>query len=358
MTDWVSIFRQAAASDAPMVSMPPWQGCARFDAFDSEYDACERGAGLADRTYRGLLEVTGKDRAGWLHNLTTNHIARLKTGEGTYAFALDSKGRILFDMNVLVLADRIWLDLDIRWLDRARAHFEKYKVIEDVTVSDRTSAFLRLSLMGSGAGGVLALFGPSNVAIAPHFQVCHLTIEGADVACFRHDLCGVPATDLLVPAESAEPTFGKLRACPEVTLVGYDAVNAHRIESAVPWPVSEINDSVLPGETGQTARAVSIDKGCYLGQEIVERMRTRGSLARHLVLIRCDGETVPEPGGKLRVDNEDVGHVTSACIAPKHRAPLALAYARPAESSAGARVRIEWADGATDGHFVPRPDLR
>lgn len=353
--DWTRIFSAAAAGDAPEVSLPPWTGLAHFGSFDDEYQACAHRVGLVDRSHRGLLEVTGADRAKWLHNLTTNHVARLQPGEGNYAFAVNAKGRILFDMNVLVQADAIWLDIDTRWLEHAEAHLEKYHITEDVELRDRTDEFLRLSLSGPKTPDILARFGESNAPVVPYLQVTPLTIDGAEVACFRHDLCGIETADLLVPAGDAEHTFDVLRACPEVTLAGYDAVNTHRIEAAVPAPGTEINDSVLPAETCQTHRAVSYDKGCYLGQEIVERMRTRGSLARQLVLIRCDEGPVPPPGAKLHAQANDIGHVTSACFSPKHQAPLALGYARADASAEGAPVEIEWESSRTAGSFISRP---
>ncbi len=355
MKDWSRIFRPAAASDAPEVSLPPWTGVARFGLFDDEYHACAHSVGLLDRSHRGLLELTGADRAKWLHNLTTNHIARLQPGQGNYAFALDAKGRVLFDMNVLVLVDAIWLDVDIRRLEHAKVHLGKYHITEDVELRDLTDDFLRLSLSGPKTPDILARFGESNALIAPLLQVISLTIDGANVACFRHDLCGVDTADLLVPTADAEHTFNALRACPEVTLCGYDAVNTHRIEAAIPWPGTEINDSVLPAETGQSHRAISYDKGCYLGQEIVERMRTRRSLARQLVLVRCDDGPVPAPRAKLQAQAQDTGYVTSACFSPKHQAPLALGYARPDASADGTPAEITWESGRTAGSVIQRP---
>ena len=110
---------------------------------------------MHDRSYRGLLEIVGPDRADWLHNLTTNEIKTLQPGRGCYAFAVNVKGRILFDLNVLAKAQSIWLDIDRRWVATALAHFAKYTIVEDVAVTDRSHDFVRLALTGGGVSDVL-----------------------------------------------------------------------------------------------------------------------------------------------------------------------------------------------------------
>src|SRR5580765_4876425 len=92
----------------------------------AEYDAIRSGAALYDAGLRGLIQVTGKDRAAWLHNLVTNTVKTLQPGQGAYAFALNVKGRILFDANILALADALWLDIDRRYVPKAFAHLDKY----------------------------------------------------------------------------------------------------------------------------------------------------------------------------------------------------------------------------------------
>ena len=112
------------------------------------YDAIRRGVAIVDRSDRVLLEVAGADRATWLHNLTTNEVKNLGAAEGNYAFVLNVKGRILFDVNLCVRPNSILVDLDGQHLTLARQHFEKYTITEDVTVQDHTETAVRFGLTG------------------------------------------------------------------------------------------------------------------------------------------------------------------------------------------------------------------
>ena len=343
---------------------------------ENEYRAIGAGAAIADRSYRALLEVTGADRATWLHNLTTNQVKNLGRGEGNYAFLLNIHGRILFDVNMLVRAESIWLDLDRRFMETAKKHFSKYTITEDVTVVDRSEEFVRYGLVGPGAVALLAELGAPNAAAMA--QLNHVTIElpvadqsrerkladtNADqnrdcqgavhtaatinrsipvaVLVVRHDFCGPFGVELFVPADRAVELRSTLVDQHRAIPVGDDAVQVHRIEAGVPWPGHEITDEYLPAETRQLARAVNYQKGCYLGQEVVERMRSRAVVARQLVGLRLDGPAIPA----LRSEISDpvgkpIGQVTSSCHSPALNCPIALAYVKTASSSTGSRLTV------------------
>lgn len=343
---------------------------------ETEYRALSTGPALIDRSYRVLLEVAGADRATWLHNLTTNQVKNLGRGEGNYAFVLNVQGRMLFDVNVLVLADSIWLDLDRCFLDTAKKHFAKYCITEDVTVVDRSDEFVRFGLVGRQAVPLLAQLGAPNAAAMA--QLNHVTIElpvadlsrerkladtNSDpnrsmpvaVLIVRHDFCGTFAVELFVPADRAIEFRGILIDRHRAIPVGNEAVQVRRIEAGIPWPGYEITDEYLPAETRQLDRAVSFQKGCYLGQEVVERMRSRHVVARQLVGLRIAvaSSALSEPGAQATSptvpnlksqicdpDGKSVGQVTSACHSLLLGCPIALAYVRTAHSTTGTRLII------------------
>lgn len=353
-------------------------------ALQSDYQTLLVGPALVDRSYRALLEIGGADRAVWLHNLTTNQVKNLGRGEGNYAFVLNNQGRILFDVNVLVRIDSIWLDLDRCFLETARNHFTKYCITEDVTVVDRSAEFTRFGLVGRQAPSLLTELGVSNAAAMA--QLNHVTIgwpianpsrergqpvnpnrdreesdqsrrrEPTVIPIIRHDFCGPFAVEWFVPADRASEfrstLIDRYRAVP----VGDDAVQVRRIEAGIPWPGREITDEYLPAETRQLERAVNYQKGCYLGQEVVERMRSRGVVARQLVGLRLDGPiALPLPLGEGRgegrpqvfdPDGKPTGLVTSACHSPALNAPIALAYVKTLSSAVGTNLNITW-DGCT-----------
>ncbi|NOT01188.1 MAG: folate-binding protein YgfZ [Phycisphaerales bacterium] len=312
------------------VTIGPWTGADSYADLAVEYEAASRGIGLHDRAYRGLLEITGKDRLAWLHNLTTNQVKSLQPGQGNYTFAVNIQGRILFDMNLLVLRDSVWLDIDRRWIDAAIAHFNKYIIMEDVKLADRTADFARFALTGARVAQFIARAGLAQSCAMPLHQVEHLSIDGAQLAIFRDDFCGPFGLQILVPMASAINLWQRWTATPDVTPIGFGAVDTLRIEHGIPWPMTEITPETLPAETGQFQRAVSTNKGCYLGQEIVERMRSRGAVARRLVLIHLPEGEPPPAGSELLSDGAIVGKTTSACVSQLHGGALAMGYVRSA----------------------------
>lgn len=344
MDDWDHFIHGWNTDGHAEITLGTWTGVTRFSDVDREYEAARKRAGLHDRSYRGLLEIVGRDRVEWLNNLTTNDVKALQTGRGQYAFAVNIKGRILFDMNILARPESIWVDIDRRWVAAAQAHFAKYTVVEDVTVSDRSQDFVRLALTGSEIPDVLAGFGVPRVGDFAPLQLGQLNEGGGEAEFFRHDLGGGVGIELFVTADRAQSVWRSLVDTDAITPVGYDVLNTLRIESGIPWPIAEITDTVLPFETNQFERAVNIHKGCYLGQEVVERMRSRGSVARKLALLRFDDDRLPTTGANVVCGDERSGRITSTCRSQAYRAPLALAYVRAPHAAVGTRLVVEHDD--------------
>ncbi len=316
---------------------------AQFGDVPAEYDAAAKGVGLHDRSYRGLIEITGGDRAAWLHNLTTNDIKSVKPGCGLYTFALNIKGRVLFDGNVLALPDALLLDIDRRWIGPAIEHLGKYIIMEDVQLADRSADFARLALVGPRASEVCERAGllPSDGGVA-QAQACgsltageslhHAEVRIGDAACrvVRHDFAGPTALELIVPASNALEVWKhllKIGQSIELTPVGLDALQILRVEAGLPWSLEDIDADVLPAETRQIDRGVSFTKGCYLGQEIVERMRARGAPANLLVGLSFAGGEVCA-GASLTHNGQSVGRVTSAAQSFKLDRRIGLGYVK------------------------------
>jgi folate-binding protein YgfZ len=344
VTDW-QVFVQTQLDDGATAANDlggPCVGC--YGNLKAEYRALSDGPALIDRSYRGLLEITGRDRASWLHNLTTNEVKSLASGQGRYAFALNRQGRILFDLNIIVHDEAIHIDLDRRVVDAARGHFGKYVITEDVHAADRTDEFVRFALGGVAAAKMLEEMGAPNMQAVPQLGTTQIVWRGCPIVPMRHDFCGPLAVELFVPAakaielwQSLSDPSGDYRAVP----VGDDAVQARRIEAGIPWPFHEITEEYLPAETRQLDRAVSFTKGCYLGQEVVGRMRSRGAVARQLVGLEIDGDMVPRPGARLADgDDKPVGQLTSVCRSLATGRVIGLGYVKTPYSDSGTSLRV------------------
>jgi len=342
-TEWTAFVQSQIAGGAKASRLRP-DTVGRFSSVDQEYRVLGETVGIVDRCERALLVITGADRATWLHNLTTNQVKNLGPGEGNYAFALNVQGRILFDLNMLVRDDAIWVDLDRAFLDVARKHFDKYTITEDVTVTNRTDEVGRFGVVGPAASALLAGIGAGPVEAMASLGTS--TVDWSDVrlTIVRHDFCGLLGVEVIADAPVAVALWNHLCSsdqAPAATPVGRDAVDVRRIESGIPWPPHEINDDVLPAETGQFERAVNFQKGCYLGQEVVERMRSRGVVARRLCGVTVDADTQPEPGSELTNEaGQVVGKLTSVCRSAGVGGVVGLAYVRTGSDAPGTRLTL------------------
>jgi folate-binding protein YgfZ len=347
------------ARGGEMLKLGELEVIANFGDTAAEYRLISRKAALVPRLDRGLLELTGVDRQDWIHNLVTNQVKHLLSGEGAYAFALNVKGRILFDVNILVRADSIWLDVDRRFLLAAKVHLKKYIIVEDVTVTNRSEEYVRVGLTGLQAFEIMGELGAPHAGAMPALGLDRIRWDGLEIPFVRHDFCGPPGVELFVPADRAIDVWSALcdRAPGSpIAPAGWEAANCHRIEAGIPWPISEINDDVVPAETMQLERAVSFTKGCYLGQEIVERMRSRGALAQRLVAFEIEGDRVPLSNADVvDEDGKHVGTVTSACHSVARNGVIGMGYLKVGIDEESGPVRLRWGDYSTPAKPAPLP---
>jgi tRNA-modifying protein YgfZ len=306
------------------------------------YDALTNGAALLDLSRRGRIRVTGEDRARLLHAMTTNHVQQMKPGDGIYAFFLNAQGRILTDAYVLCFEDHFLLDTGPETRQVLYGHLDQYIIADDVTLEDITEETFSLGLEGPKATDTAARCGMQ----APHHRFAH-----------------VPAGEFLVAAMSSTGShgvriYGPTRHKDEATatIEGAGAIAASeedaetvRIENFVPRYGCDITEHTLPQET-QQMHALHFQKGCYLGQEIVERIRSRGHVNRLLMGFRIESDlTLPPTGTKLMLEGQPAGEVTSSAAAAN--AVFGLAYVRTQWAKSGAIAEIE---GHAAALFPPR----
>ncbi len=318
-----------------------------------------RGAALCDLPQRGILELTGKDRLAFLNNLLTNETwskatkSGLAAGKGVYAFFLNLKGRIVADMNVLETGEHTCLEMDGRYVESLRATFEKYLFGEQVKMTSRIGQLHQLALHGPGAAAVLDAAVGGHVTELPPMGSAQVHLFGIDATIWRDDPCGVPGLHLIFPAARAPhiwtsfvERFGQTveHGRRPVRIAGWAAFNACRIEAARPIFGIDFDDSVLPAETGPAAfdRAVSVTKGCYLGQEIVARMHARKQVARQWVGLKVDDDSLPLAGAQLFDDAANViGGITSSTMSPiLSNAAICLGYLKKPFFAEGTAVQV------------------
>jgi folate-binding protein YgfZ len=307
---------------------------ARSDTAE-QYRFLKEAAGLLDRSDRGKLDVTGPDAYEYLQGQVTNDIESLEPGAGCYAAVLNPKGRILADLRVLAVGpEELWLDTEPSALGPVLADLRMYKIGRRVELADRTVERTLLSLIGPAADEVVRGTLDSGGALPlPRDEHSHVAgqIEGARVAVVRTNL----GLDVIVASEQVERTVEALGSL-GAALVADEAAEIVRIESGRPRYGVDMTADNLPAEAGIVERAVSFEKGCYVGQEPVARMHHKGHPNRHL-----RGLALPEsvsPGQALFATGREVGIVSSACDSPT-LGPIALALVRR-EVAPGAAVTL------------------
>jgi len=291
-----------------------------LSADDPGYLALRSSAAWLDLSARGKIIVTGEDRARLLHAMTTNHVQQLKPGEGCYAFFLNPQGKILGDVNIFCREEDLLLDTEPETRHPLYQHLDKFIIADDVTLDDATDRIVTLALEGPQALELAARLG----AAVPEKPFTFAVWDGMLVA--RASTTGSPGLFFFVPsvekprAINLLKTSGIVEASPE-------AVRVVRLEHFKPRYGEDIFDTTLVQET-QQMYAVHFTKGCYIGQEIVERVRSRGLVHRVLIGIESGGADVPEPDTRLLQGEQNVGKITSAVFSPALGKVVGLAYAR------------------------------
>jgi folate-binding protein YgfZ len=296
------------------------------------FSALATGAGLIDLSARGRIRVTGEDRARLLHAMTTNHVQQMKPGEGIYAFFLNAQGRILADAFILCFADHFLVDTEPETAAPLFKHLDHYIIADDVTLEDISGETLCLGLEGPRAAEVAG----AAALPAPHRRYGHLDWEGATVAAISFG--GHLGVRIYAPLVHRDEIVRKLEAAGAVAASPEDAETA-RIRGFRPRYGVDITVSTLPQET-QLMHALHFQKGCYLGQEIVERIRSRGHVNKQLMGFRLEGHVLPSAGSSLFAGGKDVGEVTSAAEVPGEGI-FGLAYVRVPYNKPGAVAGID-----------------
>ncbi len=295
-----------------------------------DYRALRDAAGVVERSDRGLIAVAGTDRRTWLHGLLTNDIAALGPGRGCYAAWLTAQGRFITDMTVNELGDLLLLDLHVSVKDGVLAKLDQFVFAEDVQLGDVTGTFASAGVHGPQAAAVLGRVlgdGAAHLDTFARHQNARLPFEGEPVIVVRDDELGLPGFTLYVDATRLDHVVRALVAA-GARRVPADVADAVRIESGRPAFGTDMDEDIIPLETGLEQQAISFTKGCYPGQEVIIRVLHRGGgrVAKKLVGLALDGTQVPCAGTKLVAGDKEVGRVTSAALSPALGRAIALGY--------------------------------
>jgi folate-binding protein YgfZ len=300
------------------------------------YDSLRESAAWLDLSDRGKIRMTGEDRVRLLHAMSTNDIQQLESGRSCYAFFLNAQGRILADAHVYNLGDSLLLDSEAETTAKLAQHLDKYIIADDVTLTDETAKLAAIGIEGPESETVMAKLG------APVPAEPHAIAVWQDGFVAATSVTGALGFRLFIPADRKADIVDKLSAA-AVVEADAEAVRIVRLEHGKPRYGEDISERHLVQET-QQLQAVSFTKGCYLGQEIVERVRSRAQIHRVLMPLRIHSQIAPAPGTKLDVDGKEAAEITSAAFSPALNEVVALGYVRVEQAENRGRMLVSGAE--------------
>jgi folate-binding protein YgfZ len=344
----------AAVHLAAGAKMGVWLGCALPNDFGdtaAEYRYARDTVALIDKNYRAYLSFTGPDRVRYLNAILTNNIKDLRAGHGNVSLLLNPQGHIIAEIETYAFADRLFCVSYAMIRERLIEWLDKYIIMDDVTLTDETARY-----------GSLALEGPKAAAIAQELSGVDLTkfddlsshdaavgaISGRRITCrlIKRSPGGVPGAEFVAETGDLAELWQILSEAARKHgggPMGYTALSATRLAQGVPWFGYDFGEKQIPHEAGLQDTHISYTKGCYTGQEIVERVRSRGQVNRQRVRLAFSGDVVPEPETLLTLDGKEVGHVTRAARIWDPTGIIGMGYVRK-EANAPETV-LQWSGG-------------
>jgi glycine cleavage system T protein len=312
---------------------------ARFTNPVEEHQAVRAAAGLFDFSFRAKFALAGRDASKFLHRIVSNDIKSLSGGQGTYATLLNPQGQILADLRVYAAQDRLLVDTDADLCAKAMGILRRYIIGDQVQVEPLETC--ALAFEGPRAAGVLEKTLHVDLPVMKEFDHFATNYAGFPVRVVRIGNAGEEGYEVWVAPKGMMGLWGA--ACgqaPSYDMLpcGTEALELLRIEAGIPRYGSELGEDTLPLEAN-LMNALSFTKGCYIGQEIVERARSRGHVNWKLTGVTVESAQPLAPGEKLTFDGKDVGEVTSACVSPTLQKTIALAYIRKEHVEPGTRLQ-------------------
>jgi folate-binding protein YgfZ len=310
--------------------------------FERDYKFIVESAGVLDLSSRGRLCVTGSDRVRFLNGQVTNNVKDLATGQGCYAALVNAKGKLQSDLNIYCLPHELLLDFEPGLTTTVTERLEKYVIADDVQVIDVAPSYGMLTVQGLLSRAVIA-----GVGLQPPDAPMHWTgakSDSGEIYCINKARGAAGGFDLFAPMAQRGELLDRLVNSAKGAgggLTSYEALEVVRVEAGIPRFGVDMDASNLAPEAIE-AQAISYAKGCYIGQEVISRIRAYGQVAKSLSGLRLPGDlaVLPGKGDKLFREGKEVGYITSAVRSPALNANIALGYVRREHNAPGTDLEV------------------
>jgi folate-binding protein YgfZ len=328
-----------------------------------EHKALRESAGVIDLSFRSRICLVGADRIRFLHGQVTNDVKKLPAGEGCYAAITTNKGKTESDLNIFNLPDELLLDFEPGLTEKISLRLEKFIIADDVQIVDAAPHYSLLGVQGPMAAEVvraLSLFPEIPTQQFGSIKISDATL--GEIYLANNQRLGASGFDLFVPNNSLGAVADKLIAAAKQIggrATGWTAFETARIEAGIPRFGADMDETNIPLECGIESRAIVYNKGCYIGQEVINRIHSVGHVNRELRGMRLadDLKALPQKHDKLFHADKEVGYVTSAVKSPTF-GNMALGYVRCEANQIGNELTLRTAAGESPAKIVELPFVK
>lgn len=313
----------------------------RFTDFFKEYSAARDAVALLDTNYHAYFIFEGPDRTRYLNAVLTNDIQSLAPGTGCAALLLNPQGHIQAELNCYALADRFLTISHYIVRERTAERLERFIIMDDVQFTDETDATASIALEGPKTATIVSQLCGISLESLPEYSIVEAELGNQPCRIVRRSNFGGVGAQFIVKRDSLVSLWQLLLNTTRAHgggPVGCETLNSLRLEAGIPWFGYDFDDKVIPPEAALETTHISFTKGCYTGQEIIERVRSRGHVNRHLVRLEFSDQTPPETATKLEVSGKEVGHITSAGYSPALGRAIGMGYVRHESVSIGSQL--------------------
>jgi folate-binding protein YgfZ len=293
------------------------------------YKAATENAAVAEKDWCGIVKLTGNERASWLQGMVTNDVQKLVPGTGCYAAHLTPQGKIVAHMHILADEDVLWLSLERAAIPKLIQAFDKLLIMEDVQMADVSDEYSILGLVGPQSPALVKSWAGQSLDLSTRYSHCKL------------DNCRIVSSDLgydiWVPRAQTDAIVRSLTQL-GATAIDRGTWDVLRTEAGVPVYGVDIDETTTMPEIGEAG--ISYDKGCYIGQEVVAKVKYIGHVNRRFVGLVFSKNELPEIKSAIRKGGREVGYITTALFSPRLKKPIALGFVNRATCAPGSEVEV------------------
>ena len=344
----------ATALDTPLgqlhqragAKLGSWFGCVlpnEFSDWPREYSFARNTVALIDKNYRAYISFAGPDRVRYLNAILSNNIKDLVAGHAVVALLLNAQGHILAEIETHARADQLFCVSYAMIRESLIQNLDKYIIMDDVTLTDDTHRFGTLALEGPAAADLVKQITNTELNSLPELGSVEVLVSGISCTVVKRTPGAQAGAEFLTERQHLEPLWKILDE--KATshgggAMGYTALSALRLEQGAPWFSYDFGEKQIPHEANLQNTHLSFTKGCYPGQEIVERVRSRGQVNRQRVGLVFSGTEVPVAGEPLTAGGAQMGYVTRAALSPTLGLAIGMGYLRREHSAEGSQ--LDW----------------